>query len=321
MRLLLLFITAGFALALRELGRAVAAWLLGLRVQGFSVGIGPPMWTLGAWGRTWTLSAFPFGARADVAGSNPLDPDAGPGDLRNVPAWRRWAFLAAGPVFSLLGAWALLVLLYASGTHAPVAMTVGTVQPGSEAARAGLRTGDTVASVDGQPLEQWGALVEKVRRSPGQPLELIIHRDAALLKVSVEPRADSTGEGRLGITQLYEHRAFPLPDAASRASSHLWRMAEDGVRWLTPGGLPGLPSRLVRQAGGAFSTGSDAFLRLLAGFCAALGLLHLVPVPPLDAGNAWVQLLRPRLRPRWEVALTAAGALGLLALAVSAAVR
>ncbi|MBM4379738.1 MAG: site-2 protease family protein [Deltaproteobacteria bacterium] len=321
MRLLLLFITAGLALALRELGRALAAGLLGLRVQGFTVGFGPPMWTLEAWGRTWTLAAFPFGARAHVAGLNPVDPDAGPGDLRNAPAWRRWVFLAAGPAFSLLGAWALLVLLYATGTHAPVSMTIGTVQPGTEAARAGLRTGDMVASVEGQPLEQWGALVEKVRRSPGKPLELIVHRDAALLKVVVEPRPDEAGAGRLGITQLYEHRAFPLRDAAGRASGHLWRMAGDGVRWLTPGGLPGLPSRLVRQAGGAFSTGADAFLRLLAGFCAALGLLHLVPIPPLDAGTAWLQLLRPRLRPRWEVALTAAGALGLLALAASAAMR
>jgi regulator of sigma E protease len=321
MRLLLLFVTAGLALAFRELGRAVAAWVLGLKVQGFTVGFGPPMWTLEAWGRTWTLAAFPFGAQAHVAGTHPLDPDAGPGDLRSAPAWRCWAFLAAGPAFSLAGAWALLVLLYATGTHAPVAMTLGTVQPDSEAARAGLRTGDTVASVNGQPIQQWGAFVEMVRRSPGQRLALIVHRDAALLDIPVEPRADDAGEGRLGITQLYEHRAFPLPDAAARASGHLWRMAAEGVRWLMPGGLPGLPSRLVRQAAGAFSTGADAFLRLLAGFCAALGLLHLVPVPPLDAGMAWLQALRPRLGPRWQVALTATGALGLLALAASAAVR
>ena len=321
MRLLLLFITAGLALALRELGRALAAWALGLRVQGFTVGFGPPMWTLDAAGRTWTWAAFPFGARAHVAGLNPLEPMAESGDFRNASPWRRWLFHASGAAFSLLAAWALLVLLYSTGTHAPVAMTVGTVQPGSEAARVGLRTGDTVASVNGAPVSQWGALVEIIHASPGKPVELIIHRDAQLLEVTVEPRAGDSGEGRLGITQLYEHRAFPFADAAARATGHLWRMAEDGVRWLLPGGLPGLPSRLVRQAGGAFSTGSDAFLRLLAGFCAALGLLHLVALPPLDAGNALVQLLRPRLGPRSEAALTAAGALGLLALAVSAAAR
>jgi regulator of sigma E protease len=318
-RLLLILLAAGLAVLLREVGRGLLAWALGLRVQRVGVGFGPPMFTLEMAGRTWVLGAFPFGGSVEVAGMDPLAEEEQAGDLRRVAPWRRWVLLASGPVLSLLTAWALLVTLYATGTHAPVGLTVGTVQPGSEAARAGIRPGDAVVSVEGQPLTHWGALVDRVRTAAAQPLHLILHRDGELLSLVVTPRPDDSGGGRLGISQRYEHRDFPLPEAAALAWAHLGRTASDGIHALFPVARPALPSRLVHKAAEAFTTGGDAFLRLLAGICTALGLLHLVPVPPLDAGRALLVLARPRLKPTAEAWLTALGTVSLLAVLVASA--
>jgi regulator of sigma E protease len=49
-------------------------------------------------------------------------------------------------------------------TQAPLPPRVGILEPGSPAARAGLRTGDLIISVDGEPIESWTVLADRLRR-------------------------------------------------------------------------------------------------------------------------------------------------------------
>jgi regulator of sigma E protease len=49
-------------------------------------------------------------------------------------------------------------------TQAPLPPRVGILDPGSPAARAGLKTGDLIISVDGEPVDSWTVLADRLRR-------------------------------------------------------------------------------------------------------------------------------------------------------------
>jgi membrane-associated protease RseP (regulator of RpoE activity) len=71
--------------------------------------------------------------------------------------------------------------------------TAGCATPvDSPAARAGLRPGDTIVAVDGQPVDptahdSWTTIQQAIRGSAGQPLALTVERDGDRREVTVTP--------------------------------------------------------------------------------------------------------------------------------------
>jgi putative serine protease PepD len=62
---------------------------------------------------------------------------------------------------------------------------ITNVQPGSPAAKAGIREGDIVVSVDDQTIDGQAGLVAAIRdASPGQTVEIVLSRDGEILTVS-----------------------------------------------------------------------------------------------------------------------------------------
>src|ERR1700749_3469695 len=55
---------------------------------------------------------------------------------------------------------------------APMKPVLEDVAPGMPASRGGLKEGDVIVSVDGQPIQWWGQFTERVRGSGGKPLSL-----------------------------------------------------------------------------------------------------------------------------------------------------
>lgn len=138
----LVLLALGGLLTLHELGHLVAARLLGVRVPRFVFGFGPPLVSFRLWGTQYVLAAVPLGATAHMQGMNPhrADVDEAAGFAARGPLLRILIILA-GPLANYALALGVLFALYTSGTHVVVPLTVGTVQPGSEAARAQLLPG------------------------------------------------------------------------------------------------------------------------------------------------------------------------------------
>ncbi|KAG1249481.1 hypothetical protein G6F68_013307 [Rhizopus microsporus] len=79
---------------------------------------------------------------------------------------------------------------------------VRAVNDGGEGQAAGLRQGDLVIAVDGQPTPDTGALVKQIQESAGKTLSLTLVRDGANISLNVTPRPELVNGqeiGRLGV--------------------------------------------------------------------------------------------------------------------------
>jgi regulator of sigma E protease len=291
---LLALLALGLLLAVHELGHLVAARLLGLRVPRFSLGFGPPLLSFRLLGTEYVIAAIPLGASATIHGMNPHAPGraADAKSYQTQRPWRRGLVTLAGSLANYLLALGILFALYTSGTHVVVPLTVGTVLPGSEAARAQLLPGDRILSVDGQPTKSWSDFVEVIARSPGQDRTLVVTRDGETRVVQVRPRADERGAGRIGVSQQYVFREHTGAEALTQALLHTRRVAVEGVNLLVrmvrgpdPLEEPTNSVTVMRQSSDAASSGWDSFLRVLVTISVALALVHLLPVPGLDGGR------------------------------------
>lgn len=332
MRYLFSVLALGLLIAFHELGHLLVARALRIGVRRYKLGFGPPMFTVRRGETTYSLGSIPFGGSVEIHGMNPHEKGLDPADPRSFVAqrpWKRILIFAAGPAFNYLLAFGVLVALHLAGTHLPVPMTIGVVEPGSEAARAQLRPGDLVATVNGEPVSQWSVLVDHVQDSPGRPLRLGVVRERTTTEIVVVPRLDPMGIGRLGIHQQYVFRAVPMGEAVARAFERVNRIAADVVTlaYRLIRGKVGLsaanPIAMVRQASDAASSGLDAFLRVLVGLSVALTLFYLLPLPALDGGRilfaAFEAVTGRRINDRLETLLHAAGFLALVgAIGVSA---
>lgn len=334
MRYLFAVLALALVILLHELGHLLAARLFRIRVRRFSIGFGPPMFTLHRGGIDWVLAAIPLGGSAKLYGANPHEPPEVLADKDAFlahPWWQRLLVHFAGSLLNLLVAFAVVVALFVSGTHVPVRMTVGTVDPGSEAARAQLRPGDRIVTVDGEVLDEWGQLVQRVHDSPNRSLFVELLRGTERVAVQLTPRPDEGGIGRVGISQQYVFREHPLGEATSLAADYLGRLVRDGaaVLWRFVRGDRDLelasPVIIVKQASDVAALGWDAFLRVFVHLSIALAAFQLLPFPSLDGGRmVLVAIAAARKRPvspRVETALHLVGFLLLLAAIVAVVAR
>lgn len=325
---LLALLALGLLLAVHELGHLVAARLLGVSVPRFSLGFGPPLLSFRLFGTEFVIAAIPFGAAATLHGMNPHVTGLEPTDPRSYSAqraWKRVAITLAGSLANYLFALGVLFTLYTSGTHVVVPLTVGTVTPGSEAARAQLLPGDRILSVDGQPVKSWSEFVELIGKSPGQERTLVIVRHEDSRVVQVRPRPDERGVGRIGVSQQYVYKEHPPGEALTQSLVHTQRVAAEALSLVwsvvagrAPTAEPPSSVAVVRQSSGAASSGWDAFLRVLVAISVALALLHLVPAPGLDGGRLlFLALELARRRPLSPKVETLANTVGFLVLAAA----
>jgi regulator of sigma E protease len=327
---LLALLALGLLLAVHELGHLVAARLFGLKVPRFTLGFGPPLLSFQLLGTEYVIAAIPIGASATIHGSNPHTPGLDPADATSYQAQRPWKKLVitlAGPLANYLFALVTLFALYTSGTHVVVPLTVGTVTPGSEAARAQMLPGDKILSVDGQPVKSWSDFVEQIGQSAGRERTLVVVRHEESRVVQVRPRPDERGVGRIGVSQQYVYREHGPGEALVRSVVHTQRVASEalGLVWgfvtgPRPTAEPPSTVAVVRQSSGAASSGLDSFLRVLVAISVALALLHLLPVPGLDGGRLlFLAIEAARGRPVSPSLETLANTVGFLAITAAIA--
>ena len=209
--LLLIILFFGGSIFVHELGHFLAARWRGLKIERFSIGFPPKLWSRRYRGVEYSIGALPLGGYVALpqlaemptvegktaSGREPLPP---------ISYADKVIVAAAGAFFNILFALLLAALLWGFGEPIPqwlqstqigyvspeVVDAEGKTVPGP-AFQAGLRPGDTLIRVDGEPVKDWQEVAFAIVRGAGrtadrQPLtRLTIRRDGRLLDLEVTP--------------------------------------------------------------------------------------------------------------------------------------
>jgi membrane-associated protease RseP (regulator of RpoE activity) len=334
---LLFLLALMLAIFLHEGGHFVTAKLFGMKVERFFLGFGKTLWSFRRGETEYGVKLLPLGGFCKIAGMSPhefdgnfLEQERGQKpepveperQFRNKPAWQRAIVLAAGSVTHFLMA---LVLIYAlivviglqiGPPTTKIQTTVATTSDGkpAPAAAAGLRAGDRIVAIDGQPISTFDQLRSVLSDKAGQRVSLTYNRDGRDITTTLVPAVekDSSGQTRgfLGISPAgaVVHRN---PVEGIAATGGMFRDLVVGSFKGLGGLIPGLADRLQapaqtsnggggggggesapvgligigRLAGQAVSAGQwSMFVALLIEFNVFVGIFNLLPIPILDGG-------------------------------------
>ena len=154
-----LIVTLGLLVTFHEFGHFWVARRCGVKVLRFSVGFGRALWKRsGKDGTEYWIAAIPLGGYVKMLDAREGDVSVAERnrEFTSKPVWQRLAIVAAGPAFNLIFAVAAFWLMFTVGKpdYAPV---LG--EPTGIAAASGVRAGDRILAVDGNPVATWtGAL-------------------------------------------------------------------------------------------------------------------------------------------------------------------
>jgi regulator of sigma E protease len=176
---------------------------------------------------------------------------------------------------------------------------VRSVQPGGAAEKAGMKMGDVVLTVNGQPITFAYHLKEAIAKHPEQPITLTILRDGTQQTIQATP-ARNGNEGLLGIGIGDETvkikpgigEAITLSvqknyEYAGLIFQTLWGLFSGET---SPKQLMG-PVAIAQLSGEAASLSWIALFSLMASISLNLGLLNLMPIPVLDGGHITIMAL------------------------------
>lgn len=243
---------------------------------------------------------------------------------RGQKTWKRITILAMGVIMNLaLAILTFTVFLSVWGYLEPTTK-VALVTPESAAESAGILEGDTLVAFDGQPVESWGDFQAAVGASDaGEPVVVTVERDGASIDLPAT-LGDRDGRGYLGIG----------PDSVAVRLNVFQSLGESfkltGLVFETIVDLfnPRTFSRSVQDVRGivgisemaadAAHAGPLDYAGLIAMLSLSLGVMNILPLPPLDGGKVALEIVErivgKPLKRSITIGLSAAGAVVLFSL-------
>lgn len=218
---------------------------------------------------------------------------------RGLPVWKRITVLAMGVIVNIVAALLILTLaLTLIGIPTPVPI-VASVAAGGAAQSAGVRAGDRIVGIDGRTVAGWQALKATLRSTrPGTPTQLMVRRSGSALTLRVIPAAAPSGGGSvLGIVADTVNKPMALGAAVSESFQMAGAVFVAVGRLLNPATFVSSVKNAVGvvgisyEAASAAADGPLAYAWMVALLSLSLGVMNMLPIPPLDGGKIAVELV------------------------------
>ncbi|MGD0825629.1 MAG: RIP metalloprotease RseP [Terriglobales bacterium] len=177
-------------------------------------------------------------------------------------------------------------------------VTLTTVEPGMPAAKAGIKVGDQLLTANGQDIPAVQTLIQMLKRTKDQPLEIVVLRDGQKKAFTVKPTLDAGQSGqepayRIGVASLPTKVVkLGFSDALQRSLADnkkssflilelLQKMVQHKVSMRQVDGPIGIGSAV---GAAAREKGWTPLLLITAAISLNLGIMNLLPIPILDGG-------------------------------------
>jgi len=179
---------------------------------------------------------------------------------------------------------------------------------GSPASKAGLKPGDLIVSVDGQPIHSTPKVHDIINANAGKPVDVVFSREGKPMTAHLTPvMSESNGakDWMIGVSlqQKVVFVSLALPEALSESVRQNMKSAGfiyqflRGVaeRRMSPKSVYG-PIGIVQISGEEAREGAIPFLGLMAGLSLNLAVVNLLPIPMLDGATIFMLLLEMFMR-------------------------
>jgi regulator of sigma E protease len=176
---------------------------------------------------------------------------------------------------------------------------VDQVDPDTPAAKAGIKEGDRIVALDGQPLLSIEAMIDDLQQTKEKPVDLTVIRGSQTLNFQMSPVFSPTEDPkekryRLGIVNKSEMKVTTLPFGQAlrhslqenrKYSLLILELAKKIVQGKVSPRMVSGPIGIAQDAGwAARQKGWMPLLELTAGISLNLGIFNLLPIPILDGG-------------------------------------
>jgi regulator of sigma E protease len=311
--LLAFVLVLGPLVFLHELGHYLAGRWFGVKAEEFSIGFGREIAGItDKRGTRWKFGWLPLGGYVRFAGD--MNPASQPSPewlslpaqeraktFQAKPLWQRAIIVAAGPIANFIVAIVILgAFAFAYGQNVTPSV-VGTVQPGSAAAVAGLQPGDRLTAIGGRSVETFTDIAKYAQLRPGEAVRLEFERAgramAADTVIGAREEQDRFGNKyRIGVVGvgsstpvLKSVGIFEAPLVGIRQTVDIVQMTLDGLGQIITGRRPlselGGPLKIAQVSGERLAMGPVEFVFLIALISINLGFINLLPLPVLDGGH------------------------------------
>lgn len=186
---------------------------------------------------------------------------------------------------------------------------IGHVVPEGPAAQAGLKSGDEITAINGEPVHNFHDVIARIAGRPGESLALTYTRAGKTYDTRVNVASERVDGRLVGRIRVSTASSVKIPDSLLRHTDLgalaalgrsvgeaenmtalqarlFWRMLLGQVSLKNLSG----PLSIAEYAGDSAQAGVAPFLGFLVLISLSLGFLNLLPVPILDGGQIVFQL-------------------------------
>ena len=210
-------ILLGVLITIHEFGHFLFAKLFGVKVEVFSIGFGPPIIKWKGKETIYQIALIPLGGYVKMYGEDSMtEPVQGevdksafedPRSFHSKPKWQKILIAFAGPLFNIVFAIFAFAGAYMMGIAKPTYLdkpvVVGYIEKGSIAEEVGLKIGDKIIAVNGEPIKNWKDLTVKLGMKLGKEVNLTVLRNGKKITVDIKLPEDMS-KLSLGIYPIIE---------------------------------------------------------------------------------------------------------------------
>ena len=299
---------------IHEFGHYIVAKWCGVKVEEFAIGFGKE---IGGFndrsGTRWKFCMLPLGGYVKMFGdaTEASTTDAEAMDemseedkaltFHHKPLWKKSLIVFAGPAANFIltiGIFTYFTFTNGLTTTAPV---IGEILPNTPAAESGLQAGDRVLTVDGEEVNYFREIPLKIAINIGEPVALRVEREGEIIAFDITPRVTEQ-EDALGNTierpligfksQQIKFEDIGLMSALGESTRQTYDITVLSLQYIgqiitgqrNAKELKG-PVGIAQLSGQAAERGFFTVLWFIAMISANLGMVNLLPIPPLDGGH------------------------------------
>ncbi|SCG83411.1 putative membrane-associated zinc metalloprotease [Proteiniborus sp. DW1] len=279
-----------------EFGHFIIAKISGIKVHEFAIGMGPRLFKINKGDTDYSLRLLPIGGYVKMEGEDEHSDDEK--SFSKKPIGVRMAVIAAGAIMNFVLA-IIVFSIYAYNVGVPTT-TIDEATERLPAYESGLRSGDTIKSINGSEVNSWDDIKNYIGTSNGEEITVSVIRNGKEYNFIMKPITNKE-ENRLiiGITpKLVKSLPLSIKSGFQNMIMILGLMFQFIAMLfrgkVSSGDISG-PVGIVYLVGEAAKSGFQ-YVLYVAGFISInLGFFNLLPIPALD-GSRLVFLLLELIR-------------------------